>query len=400
MVEEITNNLMKKLENQLISFENEIYKKINDNYDKMSKMINEQIDSYTQKIKIKILNDIDEDLRKKPIDFKKLEELKIPSLVNLLQLNNSNYLINLILLSLANMKKLIIYFLSNEDTILSKSKKDPTGIYIAPSFLTLLDHIWKGSKNIYSPDRIHEKLKKLMYDYNSKNPGEIIKFIILQLHKELISNECIINEPDWEDSDKKALEKLVNYFYVIRNKISEDFFSSVRIKRLDQQQKPEYLYHNIIVVDLFLDNINSVELSLEQNFKALFFDKNDIIKYRYNNRTFFSKEIKTIPRILIININRPKNQKKILKYPKNLDSTYLFSKKPNQPDIFELYSVIMSKKIIHEDVFYGYIKNFVNEKWYLYNSKEIKFIDNEDDVIDGENCLLLIYQKKHKINPI
>ena len=111
MVEEITNNLMKKLENQLISFENEIYKKINDNYDKMSKMINEQIDSYTQKIKIKILNDIDEDLRKKPIDFKKLEELKIPSLVNLLQLNNSNYLINLILLSLANMKKTYYLFL-------------------------------------------------------------------------------------------------------------------------------------------------------------------------------------------------------------------------------------------------------------------------------------------------
>lgn len=395
MVEEITNNLMKNFENQLISFENEIFKNINDSYDNMAKMINEQIDTYTQNIKIKILNDNDKELRKKPIDFKKLEELKIPSLVNLVQLNNSNYLINLILLSLANMKKLITYFLSNEDTILFKSKRDPTGIYIAPSFLTLLDHIWKGSKNIYSPERIHEKLKKLMYDYNSKNPGEIIKFIILQLHKELNLNECIINEPDWEDSDKKALDKLVNYFYVIHNKISDDFFSSVRIKRLDQQQKTEYLYHNIIVVDLFLDNINSVELSLEQNFKALFFDKNDINKYCYNNRTFFSKEIKTIPRILIINVNRPKNQKKILKYPKNLDSTYLLNIKPNHPDIFELYSVIISKKINHEDVFYGYIKNFVNEKWYLYNSKEIKFIDNEDDAIDGENCLLLIYQKKH-----
>ena len=94
----------------------------------MAKMINEQIDTYTQKIKIKILNKIDEDLRKEPIDFNRLEESKIPSLVNLEQLNNSNYLINLILLSLANMKKLIKYFLSNnEDEILFKSKRDPTG---------------------------------------------------------------------------------------------------------------------------------------------------------------------------------------------------------------------------------------------------------------------------------
>ena len=87
-----------------------------------------------------------------------------------------------------------------------------------------------------------------------------------------------------------------------------------------------------------------------------------------------------------------------MKYPKNLVSTCLMDKDPNQPkpDIFELYSVIMSKRINQEDIFYGYIKNFVNKKWYLYNSKEIKFIDNEDDVIDGENCLLLIYQKKSK----
>ena len=204
------------------------------------------------------------------------------------------------------------------------------------------------------------------------------------------------NEPDWKDDNKKAREELVNYFIAIRNRISEDFFSSVRIKRLDQQQKSEYLYHNAIVFDLFLDNIDSVVLSLEQNFKELFKDKNDINKYLYNNRTNLSKQINTIPRILIININRPKNQKKKLKYPKNLDSTHLMGKKPDQPDIFELYSVIMSKRINQEDIFYGYIKNFVNKKWYLYNSKEIKFIDNEDDVIDGENCLLLIYQKKSK----
>ena len=252
----------------------------------MAKMINEQIDTYTQKIKIKILNKNDEDLRKEQIDFDRLEESKIPSLVNLEQLNNSNYLINLILLSLANMKKLIKYFLgNNEDEVLFKSKRDPTGIYIAPSFLTLLDHIWKGSKKIYSPDKIHEKLKKLMNDYNSKNPGEIIKFIILQLHKELISNECIINEPDWKDNNKKARKELVNYFIAIRNRISEDFFSSVRIERSNQQQKSEYLYHNVIVFDLFLDNIDSEELFLERNFKKLFNDKNDINKYLYNNMT-------------------------------------------------------------------------------------------------------------------
>ena len=363
MVEEITNNLMKNFEAQLNIFENEIYKKINENFDIISKNINNQIDNYTQQIKIKMKK------------------------------NNSNYLISLVLLSLANIPKLRTYFLKpeNENKILSKSMQDPNGNYLIPSFLKFL----KSSKNANSQNEIHEILKKIMInDYDSKNPGNIIKFIILQLHKELIMNDCMINEPEWNFSDKKALENLVNYFYVIRNKISDEFFCSIRIKKLNQHQTPLYLYHNIVVFDLFLDNMNSVEVFLENNFKALFLDKNDINKYCYNNEIFFSKEVKTISKFLIININRTKNKKTNIIYPINLDNTYLMGKKPNQSDIYELYSVIMSKEINNENYFYGYIQNLENKKWYLYNNKETKMVNNENEILDGENCLLLIYQKK------
>lgn len=393
MEDEIINNLTKNMESKLKCFENDIFKEINDKYDSLTQIIYKQIDDCTNEVKNILFKKYEEELSKKVIN---IDELNIPPLVHL-KLDNSNYLINLILLSLSHFKRLTKYLLwsYNRDNILSKLNQDPTGIYITPSYFKLLDHIWKGTENTYSPNEIHEVLKKMMKNgYNSTNPGEIINFIISQLHKEFIKDNILINDPEWNFNDNQAMKNFVDYFLIIHNKISEEFFASIRIKKLNQQNTPIYLYHNTIVLDIFLENLNVAQISLEQNFKSLFYDKNDTKKYCLNNETFHSKEIVTTSILLIININRKKNHKQILKYPKILDNYYLLRKKPNIPEIYNLYSVIMSKKENNNEIFYGYIKNCINNKWYLYDNKGIKLVNNENEIFDGEKCLLLIYHKQ------
>ena len=71
--------------------------------------MNFQIEKYNQQIKNKLIDDM---LRKKEIN---IEELKIPPLISLKKLDNTNYLINLILQYLSNVKLLVLYFLSQKN---------------------------------------------------------------------------------------------------------------------------------------------------------------------------------------------------------------------------------------------------------------------------------------------
>ena len=43
----------------------------------------------------------------------------------------------------------------------------------------------------------------------------------------------------------------------------------------------------------------------------------------------------------------------------------------------------------------AYCKNFLDEKWYLYNENDIKLIQNNNEnlILDGQKALLLIYKK-------
>ena len=81
-----------------------------------------------------------------------------------------------------------------EKKILQKSKNNPHGDYLGPSFLKLLDYLWKSNQNEYSPNEIHNSLKKIMKIYNLDDAGLIIKNILNQLNEELIINPIKIND--------------------------------------------------------------------------------------------------------------------------------------------------------------------------------------------------------------
>jgi hypothetical protein len=94
--------------------------------------------------------DDDKILRKKEIDFQNLKE---PNLVYLSFLQNTNPLINIVLQCLSNIKDVSFYYLNpeKEEKILKKSKDNPNNTYLGPSFLTLLDHLWKSQYKEYAP---------------------------------------------------------------------------------------------------------------------------------------------------------------------------------------------------------------------------------------------------------
>ena len=391
-INEVCDKIMNNLTPQFQIYQNNILQIIEQNLSKYDKVINEQLNIYTNKIKNQLINDNDDELRKKIINF---QNINSPILINLSNLNNTNYLINLILLCLSNFDSLTKYFLKpdNEEQILFRAKQNPTGIFLCPSYLKLLDHLWKGTKKVYEPSEIHEKLKILMQnDYYSTNPGIIINSIVNQLHKELILNNNIINQPEWNYNVQNALQNYANYFNGIFNKISNLFFSTIRIRKTTSQNIPIFLFQSTVVFNLYLNNINAQFMPLEQNFQNLYFDINDRNYYCMNDEILNEKTIISIPQILIININRNNNQKQYLNYSQILNNNNFLENNGQQPGIYELYCVIISKYENNANIFYAYIKNVINHKWYLYNKEGIKEVNNDKEVIDMENASLLIYQ--------
>ena len=179
-----------------------------------------------------IVNDNYQKLRDKKID---LFNLKNPPITNLVLLENTNPLINIILQCLSNIGHLVGYYLNpdKEKKILQKSKNNPHGDYLGPSFLKLLDYLWKSNQNEYSPNEIHNSLKKIMKSYyNLDDAGFIIKNILNQLNEELIINPIKINDNNDPYNNFNEQKTLKNFIQNLnKTAISERFFSTIKIKK-------------------------------------------------------------------------------------------------------------------------------------------------------------------------
>ena len=118
---------------------------------------------------------------------------------------------------------------------------------------------------------------------------------------------------------------------------------------------------------------------------------NDRAKYCSENEYFDGKKIMGFPKIVILNILR--NNKKFLNYPNILYDYYSAQQNGQNPEKCELYAVVISKCVNNYKIFYAFIKNAIDHKWYLYNNQGIRPINNYNEIFDMENVSLLIYQK-------
>ena len=410
-LEQINNNshnnkkkMIKKNNNNNNIFENNNHNIENNNNTVQNK---DNIKLFNKNVDLDNMDENDENLRKKEINLK---EIHNPLLIHLSNIDNTNPLINLILQCLSNIKTLLYYYFNpfKEEKILQKSKQNPNNDYLGPSFLKLLDHLWKSKKKEYYPEEIHKILKKLMLnDYKSNDPGKIISFILTKLHEELKINENINNQNE-DDPFSHFNEYLAynNYFKIIdkqKTKITTSFYSTLKIKKLCIAcNYPSYFFEAIPIINLFLDVDNHVTQLLHfEDFKYRSIKKeNEQIKELCyacadgeEKKKNISKDIYYLSEIIIININREKdpNHKITFKYPECFDPKKIFNKDIDFK-VYNLMTVIKKDGNNNPYKYIAYCKNFIDNNWYSYNNEQIELIkDYKNYIFDGKYACMLIY---------
>ena len=357
--------------------------------------------------------DDDGRLRKTKIDFQNLNE------PNLVFLQNTNPLINLILQCLSNIKEVFQYYLNpkreREEKILKKSKEDPNNTYLGPSFLTLLDHLWKSQQKEYAPFEIHKVLKKLMMNnYNTNDASIIINFILNKLNVELKSNQNDNIEQDnpYEHyNPDKIYEKFHKNF--VNTQISNVFFASIKTKKKCLNcnlEKDEYYFETTPSINIYLtenNNHQTQKLSLEDHFKELKlliekdkeYEIENCIVCNSSQKKRIHKDVFTISVVLIIVINRDKDPNNTIyfKYPEIINSEKIVNNnmfKQEDYKNYELRAVIKKNKNNDNNFEYtAFYKNCIDNKWYLYNNQKIMSIESDYKkyVFDEKNTYVLIY---------
>ena len=389
---EIKNEIEKEInelwENEL---KNKLIKNLNSNFEIMMKGIQKHLDLNKNEIAKnidKLVNII------KPVDIKSKMNKYCN---NVIYENNTNDLLNLILICLSNIEPLLFFCLENQNEILNKIKEKRNFFSLLIEFF---NNVWLN-KNNYNPIKIHNLLKLNQETYNSKNPGNIINFILSKLNDELKLNKNINNN----NINRYVEEEVFNAFKeTIKNnktKISELFFVNYEIKKTCSQcEVPTYYYEQKPIINLYIqDHVKSSivlqgefkDISLKKNFKFLLNDYIDVeedceicqdkIKCKINN------DIKNYDNdILIINLNRDKDPKHIrnVNFPPILE---------NGQNNYGLISVLNRNVPLNDKEYNLYCKNFVDNKWYVYNKRDVHLENNEKEIFNGQKALILIYKK-------
>jgi hypothetical protein len=300
-----------------------------------------------------------------------------------------------------------------EIKILKKSKNDPVNNYLGPSFLKLLDYLWKSNQKEYSPNEIHDSLKKIMKNnYNSDDAGFIIKNILNQLNEELISAPIINNEND-DPMDLFNRDLTLNKFIKNLNQnptiFTNRFYSVIETKKRCSNCNADFAYYSYFfeatpVIDIYLEanEENYFKLSLEEHLNFLLTNKENqntieqCIFCASEQKKLVSRNILTTSEILIVNINRKKDKNNTISfnYPLEFSGKKIIMEK-NQSFDYELIAIIKVDNRNNRE-YSSIYKSFIDKNWYKYNNAKIELIQNnhQNIIFDDKNTSVLIYKKK------
>jgi hypothetical protein len=303
--------------------------------------------------------------------------------------------------------------LKKENKILQKSKDNPNNNYLGPSFLKLLDHLWKSNQKEYEPIEIYNVLKKLMLNnYYTNDASIIINCILNKLNEELNFNQ---EYPNFEQDNPYdhfnrdvAVKKFQDKFLKNITQISDTFFSSMKIKKrcLQCNVDPQYFFEASPVVNIYLEenkeNDNFNKLSFEEHFHTLLTSKEELYIIEKclicgsAQKKDQIKDVYTSSPVLIININREKdpNNKIYFRYPEFFDGKKMIN--AGMPN-YQLTTVIKKIRNYNNNNFeyVAFYQNYIDKRWYSFNNQRIELIqDNyKNYIIDDKDTILLIYTK-------
>ena len=400
-------NIDESLEKHIQFLDTEFYNKFDN-----------QISNLQQKTGMNIKNKInipnnknfkeDEILRKQPINIK---EITKPSLKKIIFSPDSNPLINMIFYCLVNIRTLILYYFNpeKEKKILWNSNGNPN--VLGASFLKLIDNYWKGKSNEYTPVEMHQTLKKLMKnDYYTQNPGLIFQYILFGLNfelsrKKLNENKNINNDPYLIFNREKVLRTFNENEESI--KISNCFFNLIETeKKCEECDSLQYSFENLPIINIYLqknDENDFNKLNFKEHFRSLLIDKKGEISNEKclvcenMRKKFVLKHVLETTEIIIININRNDDVDNSVEfnYPEIIEKKDFINQ--NKNDNFnnmkyELFCTLKIYKNNNKLEYNLFCKNFVNNKWYLYDEKNIKESNLKNAMSDGKYISMIIYK--------
>ena len=275
--------------------------------------------------------------------------------------------------------------------------------------IQLLNKKINEEKISFDPFDIHKQLKLIMGEkFNSDNPAILINFILSNLVNELNCDKNTSLQKISDNSDEEAKKNFEKMKESNNNEILDKFFVTCKTtyKCKECEHTILFNYEKIPTIKLFINKsevklLNKAQLNETFSFYLNDNDSNEV-KYKCQNCKKESKAIviNTIEEMndmLIIELNREndKNLEMNVKY-----GSLLKFDQSNQT--YELISVLIRKQIIpyknyylvDQNNIYVYFKNFIDNKWYLFNDEEIKLVEKEEEIFDDTNALILIYRKK------
>ena len=224
-------------------------------------------------------------------------------------------------------------------------------------------------------------------------PGDLIKFILEQMHKEFY--------------------QLFIFYKIVSNNIISNFFVCLKSEKIECQNcKNAIIKHkNSFLLEFNLDIINNEQtiqdpkkISLYDCFdnfiKPLFYKSdNEIICQKCNNKanSKFQNEITFLPCMLVIAIYKDNNNQYNFSFPEILDlnkyitNTSLNCYKDNSKDKFKLIGII-SHNPDNPKRYFAFCRNRVLNEWYKYDDLNINYCKNQIKDILNENVDLLIYK--------
>ena len=320
--------------------------------------------------------------------------------VNLVPINNSDKLINPILICLSNIDIFMnLGFIKDKKGIIKSVNKLINYNLFSP-FSELMFKLWTSKGGKCDPKDVYLQLQLLMKDhFKEGDPGYIINFILKQLNEEINLSQDFL-------ADKNIKGIIENNFSisVIKTYTCRTFEKDNKIK-----EKENVLNLYINEPDI-ITNIGGINRSTFDDFSFLIIKEFNAKKHcehcKMNHELRVGEIIDELSNYVIINLNREKDpiRKMNFIYPKKFKLQEISKETKNKNSSYGLISVIMDNKIQQyneEEIilepeivkFKTYSKNCNDNKWYLYTEEEITPVENEDEIISTKNALILVYKK-------
>ena len=327
-----------------------------------------------------------------------------PTQTKLEDLGDTSYL-NSVLQLLGSFKEFAKFFLKkeNQDSITDNIKQQPLSFVIYRLFFHLYPE--EERHEIYKPDSLLEVLgllNKVYKSRNSRNPNDLISFILNTLHKELIKKQNIKNEvkniniSNKDEVIKSGVKDFMNYN---RSLISEvlNWFEIKQSKCTNCNTLRYYFYtFNTFELDI-LETYKNKKSNLTVNDCLIYFGKEKVKKLfcqkcNHYTETLDCSKIFTGPNIFIFSLNRgdfknPENE--LVNIPfyieENINLSAIIERKHQLIINYELTGIVSGFKKNNKWLFGSFCKSPYDQNWYYYfNDKNIQEL-SLNDILEKHN---------------